>query len=389
MSKLNEAIQIFLKEIGAEPMSCSGISTDSRHIKEGDLYIALVGEKFDGHDFIRGALDAGASLALSQKDSELDNVVKVKDTLLAYHRIANIYRRILNPLVIAITGSNGKTTTKDLMSLVLGQKYKVHATEKNFNNEIGVPKTILEMPEDAKLLILEMGMRGLGQIDLLSRTAEPNIAAITNFGTAHIELLGSKENIMQAKLEIKNGLCAHESYKGTPLFYKSTDCEAYELPEMNCFVSEGLELSINMVTKIASFLGLGNSIIDNALEKYDSGEGRGRMFKLGDLTFIDETYNSSPESIRNAADALNKSFSQRNKILVLGDVNESLPDLVEEAFSYVKSLENERFKLLDARAKSIDQIKAELDKITEPMSVVLVKASREYKLEKLFEKALI
>ncbi len=379
MSKLNEAIQIFLEEIGASSAPVNAVSTDSRTIKQGDLYIALLGENFDGHDFIDQALNQGASLALSQKTSG-KNVVKVDDTLLAYHRIASIYRSLLNPILVAITGSNGKTTTKDLMSLCLSQKFKVYATEKNFNNEIGVPKTILAMPEDTEVLILEMGMRGLGQIDLLSRTAQPNIAVITNFGSAHIELLGSKENIKKAKLEIKNGLCQHQSLPETPLFYKAEDCEAYALPKMRCLLSCGLQSNINLVAKVAKSLGLSEPIINQALEAYNPGPGRGETIEKNGITYIDETYNSSPESIKNSVDAVMAAYPQQEKLFVLGDVSESDPALVDEAFAYVAGLEA---KLLDLRGIELSAAQKLLQENLEGSKVLLLKASRSQKLEKL------
>jgi len=197
------------------------ISTDSRTIKAHDIYLPLVGEKFDGHDFIIEVLKKSVDLIYSsrsletlllnasQEEKEIilankEKIIFVENTLETYQSLASKYRVELNPLVIAVTGSNGKTTTKEMLAAVLGKYYRLHYSAANFNNEIGVPKTILEMPADTQILILEMGMRGLGQIDLLSKIAKPNICIITNIGTAHVEILGAKENIKKAKLEIIN-----------------------------------------------------------------------------------------------------------------------------------------------------------------------------------------
>lgn len=198
---------VSLKEIFKTELGEVNICTDSREIKSGDFFLPIKGENFDGHEYIDQALEKGAVGAFSNEDSlskvkNKDKVIPVKDTLETYHQLANHYRKKINPKVIGITGSSGKTTTKEMMRLVLSEKFKVHYTHANFNNEIGVPKTILEMPEDTEVLILEMGMRGLGQISLLSKTAEPDYAVITNVGSAHIELLGTLENIKKAKLEI-------------------------------------------------------------------------------------------------------------------------------------------------------------------------------------------
>jgi len=200
------------------------ISTDTRDIQVGDHYLALIGDKFDGHNFIPEALEKGAAAVYSSKDFKTliedinqqiitenqDKFIIVKDTLEEYQRLATEHRNKVNPLVIAITGSNGKTTTKEMLAAVLKDHFKIHYSDANFNNEIGVPKTILAMPEDTEILILEMGMRGLGQIDLLSKIAKPNICVITCIGSAHIEILGSRENIKKAKMEIINYIQDYE-----------------------------------------------------------------------------------------------------------------------------------------------------------------------------------
>lgn len=423
---LLKSIKCFLKEVGSLskiPNAVTSINTDSRSIQTGDLFIAIKGENFDGHKFIYDALDKGACLAIAEEGFEnipneyAKKIILVKSSLETYHRIAKIYRILVNPLCIGITGSSGKTTTKEIMKAALGDAYKVHATEANYNNEIGVPKTILSMPEDTQVLILEMAMRGLKEIELLSNTGNPNIALITNVGTTHIELLGSKDNIRRAKLEI---LCGITDYKGF-LDLGSTlviDKELYEFLTAREFVdpntnekiqakniyafdsqanfkitgliSEGINADINAVAIVARLLGFKDEAIQENLLKYNPGKGRGEFLEdsLGNI-FIDETYNANPEAVINSANALVMQFKEERKFAVIGDILESEPSLITELFSKLKALESvdSDFTLIDARNRSIEDISTELKSKLDPekKNIVLVKASRGAKLERLFD----
>ena len=179
------------------------ISTDTRTIQKGDFYLPLKGASFDGEKFIEQAIEKGAIGTFCTDDREYNAItVKVSDTLTAYLQLANYRRNQINPIVVAITGSSGKTTTKELVASVLSEKFKTFKTPLNHNNEIGFCQTIFEMPDDTEALVLEMGMRGLGEIELLSKYSEPDITIISNVGTAHIGRLGSRENIAKAKCEI-------------------------------------------------------------------------------------------------------------------------------------------------------------------------------------------
>ncbi|MFN3699337.1 MAG: UDP-N-acetylmuramoyl-tripeptide--D-alanyl-D-alanine ligase, partial [Dictyoglomus sp.] len=181
------------------------INTDSRKIRPGDFFVALKGEKFDGHDFIKEAIKKGAEGVILSKNLEIQDdviIIKVNDTLKALQDIASYYRKKLNAKVIGITGSSGKTTTKTLIGQLLSLKGKVCMSKENFNNEIGVPLSILDANRYTQFLILEMAMRNKGEIRLLSKISEPDIGVITNIGWAHIGRLGSKEAIMEAKSEI-------------------------------------------------------------------------------------------------------------------------------------------------------------------------------------------
>ncbi|QAY65420.1 UDP-N-acetylmuramoyl-tripeptide--D-alanyl-D-alanine ligase [Paenibacillus protaetiae] len=190
----------------------AGVGKDSRQVEAGSLYVPIVGERFDGHDYAAGALADGAAASLWQQDKAVPEELKeaplvfVDDPLAALQRLAAAYRNELPVKVIGITGSNGKTTTKDMVAAVLSAKFRVHKTAGNLNNHIGLPLTVLQLDETVEAAVLEMGMSGFGEIELLTRIAQPDIAVITNIGDAHLLQLGSREGITQAKLEITAGL---------------------------------------------------------------------------------------------------------------------------------------------------------------------------------------
>ena len=193
--------------IGAETktdlpdIEITDICTDSRDVKPGSLFVALCGIKFDGHTFVKTAIEKGAAFAVVQKEGDYgtDNLLFVKTTRRAFLDIAGLYRSKFSPVVIAVTGSVGKTTTREMIAAVVKSKYKTLKTENNLNNEVGVPKTMLELEPSVEAMVLEFGMVQLGEIEELTVPAKPDIAVITCIGTSHIENLGSRENIKKAK----------------------------------------------------------------------------------------------------------------------------------------------------------------------------------------------
>ena len=200
--------------IGKEDLICENFSKDTRAIKDGDTYIGIKGEKFDGNIFWKEAFRSGANAVIVENidfnKKELEEfkektIIRVGSTLNALYKIANFKRELYNIPVIAITGSVGKTSTKDIIGSVVKQKYKTLKTEGNNNNNIGMPFTILKLKEE-EAMVLEMGMNHFGEIELLSNIAEPTLSVITNIGTSHIGNLGSRENILKAKLEILSGM---------------------------------------------------------------------------------------------------------------------------------------------------------------------------------------
>ena len=400
---------VSLKEIFKTGIGEVNICTDSREIKSGDFFLPIKGENFDGHDYIEQALEKGAIGAFCNEDSldkvqTKDKVISVKDTLETYHQIANHYRKKINPKVIGITGSSGKTTTKEMMRCVLSKKFRTHFSKANFNNEIGVPKTILEMPEDTEVLILEMGMRGLGQISLLSKTAEPDYAVITNVGSAHIEKLGTLSNIRQAKLEItdhlsENGILfidedLHEellaigSIEEDRLKGKHYLKYFHYEPFFNIKGLAGREIhaDANAVKLVAKEFGFSDDEIQDGLDDYEPGPGRGKFIydDKGNI-FIDDTYNANPESVKASVNAMISQFPEKKKIAVIGKIAENSPDLIKKLFKDLNEKSNGECIIIDAQEMKVEDIKNLLDKEIEKETVILIKASREAKLEKLLK----
>lgn len=390
------------------------ISTDTRNLMDKKYFICFSGKNFDSHDFVDELIKNDIiKYVFIDKDLNLDSekLVKVDNCLDFYHSLANSYRKKVNPKLIAITGSAGKTTTKNLLTKVLSSNFKTHATEANFNNEYGVPKTILSMPQNTEVLICEMGMRGLGQIDYLTKTAEPNFAGITNIGSAHIEILGSKEKIRQAKLEIISGfnpenesntlyldkeltdfVCNSDYYMGflseKNVEIKTFDSFYYE-SSPQFLISEGLLADMDLVRLISKDLGVSDHSIKEALEAYLPDKGRGNFIFKDELNgkknilFIDETYNSNIEAVKNSVDAIKQIFPQDKKIIVLGEIRES--DELEVEMLFRDLNKDSSLNLVDARHFEHFESKMIIENLLTDNSVVFFKASRSEKLEELIE----
>lgn len=362
LSEICNATQgVLIKQ--AANMKFNGVATDTRRIRPGDLFIALKGERFDGHDFIIQAIQNGAAGVIMSRTDDLiisDNiaVIKVDDTLKALQRLASFHRQRYNIPIVAVTGSNGKTTTKDMIAAVLANRFTVLKTEANFNNEIGLPLTLLNLSSIHDVGIVEMGMRGLGQIKELADIALPNVGVVTNVGETHIELLGSIENIARAKAElaeclpkdgmvILNGDNEHVRAMGgkTPariLFYgleEDCDVQGIDINTTATSMTVGIKY-LGQVTKlfiptvgkhnvynalaaVSVGLGLGMSIdeIGEGLKHFVASGMRLAIQTKGNYTVINDAYNASPLSMTAAVDTLVEIASGR-KVVVLGDMLE-------------------------------------------------------------------
>lgn len=329
-----------------------GIQTDSRIIKSGEVFVAFRGEKFDGHKFVATAIEKGAIVAIV--DFEYDNpqfpVLQVTNTLEAYQKIGQWWRNQFSIPVIGVTGSVGKTTTKELIAGVLGTQGKVHKTYENFNNEIGVPKTLLDLVAEHDYAVIEMAMRGLGQIAELTQITRPTIAVITNVGTAHIELLHSEVAIAQAKCELlaempPDGVAilnydnpllmetAAKVWQGKVITFGFTGGDIHgKLIDNYTLEIDGLRLPLPMPGRhiaanymaalaVAQVLGIDWNNFKNGVA-VDMPGGRSQQFTLlNDVLILDETYNAAPEAMVAALNLLAETPGKR-RIAVLGAMKE-------------------------------------------------------------------
>ena len=332
-------------------LSVCGVTTDSRTIKEGEIFIALVGENFDGHDFAERAVTAGAIAIIVERHLESITAPQfvVRDTLQAYQQIARWWRDRFDIPVIGITGSVGKTSTKELISAVLSTRGKVLKTEANFNNEIGVPKTLLQISAEHDYAVIEMAMRGRGEIALLTEIARPTIGVITNVGTAHIGRLGSREAIAEAKCELLQKMPHHSTailnydnsllmatasqvWQGKTITYGLTGGEIEGKIEGERIKVLGHNLPLPLpgehnasnylaAVAVAQTLKIDLAPLATGLQvKLPKGRSR-RYDLLNDIVVLDETYNAGLESMLAALQMLKDTPGQRH-IAVLGTMKE-------------------------------------------------------------------
>lgn len=348
-----------------------GVFTDSRKPVPGSLFIPLVGERFDGHEFVQTCLEKGAAGTLWQKDhgtAPQGAVIIVEDTLVALQELATSYLKENKASVVGITGSNGKTTTKDIVDAILSTTFKVHKTQGNFNNHIGLPLTVLSMEPDTEIVILEMGMSGRGEIEELSVIAQPDVAIITNIGESHLLQLGSRLEIARAKVEIAAGMKPGGLliYNGDePLIEQVLAEPATKLPEGLQRYTFGLQADnddyptgimnaqsgVAFTTKQSGEVALtmpllGTHNVVNCLaalavarhfgvaaEQIVAGLSRLKLTGMrieiingvSGLTMLNDAYNASPTSMKAAVDVLEGLKGYRIKVAVLGDMLELGP----------------------------------------------------------------
>lgn len=430
----------------------SDIVTDTRKLAEGVLFVALKGERFNGETFAKEAIEKGAAGVLVSSDYEYaeslgGTVIQAEgDTQTAYQQIAAFWRRKFAIPVITITGSNGKTTTKDLTASVLGAKFNVLKTQANFNNEIGLPLTLLNMQESHDVAVVEIGMRGLGQIAALAPVAGPNIGIVTNVGETHMELLGSMENIAKAKGELVEAIssggtvilnndnpyvakmaekCQPDVKVVTFGIEENADIKASDIENLGretkfkCTLSKNGEAKefvlpmagrhnvYNSLAAIAAgvVLGLSYEEIAKGLGQLEMSKMRFEYKQVGEYTVINDAYNASPMSMEAALNTIGEVATGRT-VAVLGDMLELGENEVELHRNVGRKVPSSGISLLiaygklgkhiaeGAREKGMTEVLEALSheeaaellhKNLKSGDTILFKASRGMKLEKIID----
>ncbi|RPF56082.1 UDP-N-acetylmuramoyl-tripeptide--D-alanyl-D-alanine ligase [Aquisalibacillus elongatus] len=416
------------------------ISIDSRKEQQNQLFIPIIGERFDAHDFIPQAIENGAVAILSSRQDigqipDDVTVFYVEDTTIALQQLATSYRDLVNPVVIGVTGSNGKTTTKEIVASCLRGQYNVWKTEGNLNNHIGLPLTVLSMEPNTDALVAEMGMNSFGEIERLSHIVKPNYGIITNIGTSHIEHLGSREGIAQAKLEITAGfndssvliIDGDEPLITQPRQFKQLTCgfssqndysitdvslndhstvfnvngSSYEIPLLGSHQAKNATFAL----ALCDSLGLNAGDIKQNLTqlslpsmRFEQQEG------LNGSTIINDAYNASATSMIASIDVI-KHMDYNKKIVVLGDILElgefskeehyKVGQAIDSNIDYVLTIGEESQYILEGLPINYKGVQKHFeDKKTmsnyikdmiDSDTVVLLKASRGLQLEEVAE----
>ena len=422
---------------GNEELKCQHFCKDTRVLEKGDIYVGIKGETFNGNTFYKEAIKKGASACILDDRSVLDGnygkatIILVDDSVKAIQALAKYKRSLYNIPVIGVTGSVGKTSVKDIVYAIISSKYKTLCTKGNMNNEIGLPLTILELDEH-EALVVEMGMNHFGEIHLLSNIAKPTIGIITNVGTAHIGNLGSRENILKAKMEITDGMI-----NGTLIINNDNDLlrtikydnlitigidndSDYMAHDINNKVfssnfyinNEYISLPVGskafvynalFAYAVGKKLGISDDKIVKALKEFKLTPHRLELIEHKDYRIIDDTYNASLDSVNNALDMLGK--VKERKVFIFGDILE-LDNFAEEIHKEVgKSVIDNKIDVLitvgeyayhtysicydngveSYHYKNNDDMLKEIDKIIDIGDTILVKGSHGMNLIQVVE----
>lgn len=417
--------------------ACKGVSIDSRNINKDELFIALKGANFNGNEYAKSAIEKGAKFAIvDEKGFENnENIFYVENSLIFLQKLAEHHRLKFNIPFIGITGSNGKTTTKELVASVLKQKYKVHFTSGNLNNHIGVPLTLLQLKKDCEIAIIEMGASKLGDIKELTDIARPTHGIITNIGTAHIEGFGSSENIVKTKLELYQALkevkghvfysteenhlkdavpheCSSSTYgmsaeaevigeiiEANPQVVFTWKHETYQSPKIETkMIGDYNLLNLLSAISVGRYFGVDSEKINKALSAYNPSNNRSQLEVTKHNKLILDAYNANPTSVRAAL----KNFSAlaiKNKLFIIGDMLELGEDTLkyhQEVIDYTKELDLQGIfvgNIFESLAeknnvlafKNVEETKAFLNTAQPNDNLILLKGSRGIGLEKLVD----
>ena len=363
--KLNE----LLFEEFSKKVQIKNVVMDSRKVTEGSLFFAIN----NGNSYVKDILDKGVSLVIADNtDVKDERIVKVSDTIATMQDLATKYRKKLDIQVIGITGSNGKTTTKDIVYSLLSAKAKTLKTEGNYNNHIGLPYTLLNVTDEEKFVVLEMGMSSLGEIRRLGEISSPDYAIITNIGDSHIEFLKTRDNVFKAKTELlefvnkeNTFVCGDDGYLAkldvNRIGFNDNNThkiESYEFSDKGSkFVLDGKEYKISLLGKhnisntaiaieLAKKIGLTDEEIQSGLKEIKISNMRFQEIKIGEDIYINDAYNASPTSMKAAIDTLNEIYNDKYKIAILGDMLELGENEVDYHIDVLNYLLDKKIKLI-------------------------------------------
>lgn len=385
-----------LEDLYNQYVVSSGVSTDSRTVSANQIFFALHGDNFDGNNYVGAAVSNGARLAVIDNPSVAgDKCFLVKDTLKELQSLATYHRKQISATVLAITGTNGKTTTKELVTAVLSKRYKVHATKGNLNNSIGVPLTILAAPSGTEIMIVEMGASHPGDINELCEVALPDMGLITNIGTAHIQGFGSNEGVVSTKTELYRFLEKRGSIRDLPtkLLNDNVLCGTVLYNDLDPLLSDQIKKVNTPATRLSSpvgkevvisalpgkltldiqlkykndihrvktnlfgeynldnvrtaigvglYLGVDIEDIVEAIEGYVPANNRSQLMKSETNLLVCDAYNANPSSMRRAIEAFSQ-LDATNKVAIIGDMRELGDVSVSEHAAVVKLLEEKHF----------------------------------------------
>lgn len=423
MKELSQLHQLFLES--------TGICTDTRKLKKGNLYLALKGDNFNGNNFAAKALELGADYSIvdEQPEEQNDHIIKVEDGLDTLQKLAAYHRKYLNLPILSITGSNGKTTTKELIREVLSKKYKTVSTKGNLNNHIGVPLTLLSMNKETEFGIVEMGANHQGEIASLCKIAQPDYGYITNFGKAHLEGFGGVEGVIKGKSELYNYLIKNnktifinyddeiqvEKSKGTDIIsfsegknatHQITFLKADPFVKIN---TEDTQINSQLIgtynaKNIAAAICIGKyfkipvKAIKEAIESYQPTNNRSQIINQNSNQIILDAYNANPTSMKAALENL-EAIPAKNKIAILGDMFEVGNTSAEEHQIIIDLLEKLEFSTMLACGKNFYQtstqevlkfenfedLKNYIQRNNFENATILIKGSRGMALERILE----
>jgi UDP-N-acetylmuramoyl-tripeptide--D-alanyl-D-alanine ligase len=414
-------------------LQSNGVSTDTRKIFKNCIFFALKGEKFNGNLFAQEALDKGAFKVIVDEEAFHKNTgetILVENVLLTLQQLARFHRKSLKLPIISLTGSNGKTTSKELISAVLSQKFKTVATKGNLNNHIGVPLTLLTMNKETEIGIVEMGANHLGEIKMLSEIAEPDYGYITNFGKAHLEGFGSLDGVVQGKTELYQFLKKHNKkifvnaddlkqiaksvgIERITFGTKSNDFNIQLLDSSHHLLVEfnGTQIQSNLVgaynfanlsaaIAIGAFFNIPTDKIKTGIESYVPSNNRSQLITNGTNTILMDAYNANPTSMMAALENF-KQAKGENKIMFLGDMfelgkeakieHQHIVDfLAKNPFGKVFLTGSNFYKTINKTSfikqfETFDELKKMLENNAPKNSTILIKASRGMALERILD----